>query len=397
MENSALKRLFYDIGKVVVALSLLLLWFFLKPENIPLTVLIWGLTLFFLHFFEIKIPFFNVYLFYPLLLSAVFSLNLTTATLVSLFAPLKKSDVEEGKSYREALFRLTDYVIAVQACGWIKRFLKVSGYPSLSWIFIPLVFFLLLFLFLFLERKLSHLEIADLPKKFLPTLLIGTLFSYLLFFSYLFSGIGGLLSFLILASIFISFYESYRLREEKLLSSFFNLANSLDEKVLHQKGKTKLVFEEGKKLLNRFGEKNDEALWAMALFNLGLLPFASIIRRESRLTREEFLKVKERPVILAEALREEEILSKAADIIRNHHESFSGTGYPEGKIGEAVPLTSRIIHLLQAYAAMISPRPYRKAFDEERALKEIEHFSGVQFDSEIAKKFLSLRRGKGEE
>jgi hypothetical protein len=397
MENSGFKRLLYDIVKVITALSLLLLWFFLKPERIPPDVLIWGLALFFLHFLEIRIPFFQTQLFYPLLLSAVFSLNLTTATLISLFAPIKKSDIEKGKKYREALFRLTDYIIAVQAGGWVKRFLNSSNYSFFTWIFVPIVFFLFLFLFIFIERKLSGEESEDIPKDFLIDLLLGSFFSYLFFFSYLLSGSGGLIAFLVLASVFISFYESFHLRQKKLLPSFLKLADSLDDKVLHQSGKTKLVFEEGRKLLNEYGVKDKEALWAMALFNLGLLPLAPVIKREGRLTREEFLKVKEHPLILAQALHEEGVLKGAREIIKHHHESFSGTGYPDGKVGEAIPLASRIIHLLQAYAAMISPRPFRKAFTEEKALREMEHFSGVQFDPDIVKKFLSIRGGRGEE
>ncbi len=396
MEKTDFRKVVYDAFRLILALALLVLWFFLKPENIPPDVLVWGLIIFLLHFFEVKLPYVEVYLFYPLLLSTIFSLNLTTATLLSLFAPVKKSDIEERKGYREGVFQLCEYVIAVQAGGWGKYFLLQLGYPYLSWAIAPLAFFLVIFIFKFLNNKLLKQPTSELVYRFFINLLIGTLLTYVFYLVYLFSSVGGVLSFLGVLVILISFQQRYAAQNDKTLLSFLNLASSIEEKVLHQPEKTRTVYREGEKILSDLNVKDKEASWALVLFNLGLLPVSSILKKEGRLSEEEYSKVKEHPVLVAEALEGEGILLKASEIIRFHHETFSGTGYPEGKMGEAIPLVSRLIHLLQAYAAMISPRPYRRALTEEEALKEIRFFSGVQFDPQLVEKFLALKERKVE-
>jgi putative nucleotidyltransferase with HDIG domain len=76
--------------------------------------------------------------------------------------------------------------------------------------------------------------------------------------------------------------------------------------------------------------------------------------------------------------------------IRHHHEHFDGSGYPDGLIGEEIPLSSRIILVADAYDAMTSPRPFRKAYDHEVALDQLVDNSGKHFDPEIVRAFLGL-------
>ena len=76
--------------------------------------------------------------------------------------------------------------------------------------------------------------------------------------------------------------------------------------------------------------------------------------------------------------------------VRHHHEHFDGTGYPEGLRGEQIPLTSRIIHVADAYDAMTSPRQFRNARDHEAALKVLQDKAGTQFDPEVVRVFGEL-------
>lgn len=78
------------------------------------------------------------------------------------------------------------------------------------------------------------------------------------------------------------------------------------------------------------------------------------------------------------------------DVIRHHHEHYDGTGYPDGLKGRYIPLGSRILALVEAYVAMTSERPYRKAFTEEVAIREVVKQAGSQFDPEVIEVFLSL-------
>jgi diguanylate cyclase len=79
-----------------------------------------------------------------------------------------------------------------------------------------------------------------------------------------------------------------------------------------------------------------------------------------------------------------------ADYILCHHEYWNGCGYPQGLKGEAIPLLSRIIAVVDTYDAIINDRPYRKARLKNYAIDEISKNSGVQFDPEIVKAFLSI-------
>ena len=83
-------------------------------------------------------------------------------------------------------------------------------------------------------------------------------------------------------------------------------------------------------------------------------------------------------------------MEEVAAAVRYHHENFDGTGYPEGRAGERIPLASRIIHIADAYDAMTSPRPFRDALDHERAVSTLMDGAGSQFDPEVVAAFCGL-------
>jgi diguanylate cyclase (GGDEF)-like protein/PAS domain S-box-containing protein len=76
--------------------------------------------------------------------------------------------------------------------------------------------------------------------------------------------------------------------------------------------------------------------------------------------------------------------------ILKHHEWWNGQGYPNGLAGCEIPLECRILAIADAYDAMTSDRPYRKAMSKEAALEEIRRCAGTQFDPELAEKFIIL-------
>ena len=73
-----------------------------------------------------------------------------------------------------------------------------------------------------------------------------------------------------------------------------------------------------------------------------------------------------------------------------HHERWDGTGYPTGRAGEDIPLEARVLAVADAYDAMTSTRPYRRAFSPEKALEEVERCAGAQFDPAIAGLFFEV-------
>jgi HD-GYP domain-containing protein (c-di-GMP phosphodiesterase class II) len=92
------------------------------------------------------------------------------------------------------------------------------------------------------------------------------------------------------------------------------------------------------------------------------------------------------------------ILSRAPSLVkyipstRHHHEWHNGKGYPDGLVGDNIPLFAAIISIADAYDAMTSDRPYRKALSEEEALREIERMSGIQFRPDLVTIFLELTK-----
>lgn len=87
-------------------------------------------------------------------------------------------------------------------------------------------------------------------------------------------------------------------------------------------------------------------------------------------------------------------LAPIADWVLKHHEWWNGGGYPLGLIGEEIPLECRILAIADAYDAMTSNRPYRKAMTREKAVKELVKCAGTQFDPILVKKFMDLPRSK---
>jgi HD-GYP domain-containing protein (c-di-GMP phosphodiesterase class II) len=75
-------------------------------------------------------------------------------------------------------------------------------------------------------------------------------------------------------------------------------------------------------------------------------------------------------------------------MIRHHHEHFDGRGYPDGLVGEAIPLEARIIAVPDAYDAMAVLRPHRKAMALEDIVSEMGKHKGKQFDPKILEIFL---------
>ena len=71
-----------------------------------------------------------------------------------------------------------------------------------------------------------------------------------------------------------------------------------------------------------------------------------------------------------------------------HHEAWNGSGYPRGLKGNDIPLISRIVHMVDSYEAMTSPRPYRQPMSHQEAAREIINCSGKEFDPRIAKIFV---------
>jgi diguanylate cyclase (GGDEF)-like protein len=117
-----------------------------------------------------------------------------------------------------------------------------------------------------------------------------------------------------------------------------------------------------------------------------------ILHKEGPLTDEEWVVMREHPVVGERILRQVPGFEAIATAVRHEHERWDGGGYPDGIGGEEIPLASRIVLVCDAYHAMTSDRPYRRAMPIADALAELERHAGTQFDPAVVRALVGLVR-----
>ena len=115
-----------------------------------------------------------------------------------------------------------------------------------------------------------------------------------------------------------------------------------------------------------------------------------ILNKPGELNDEEWEVVRSHPEKGYQIAMSAPDLSGIAEMILHHHESWDGSGYPDGISRETIPILSRVIAVLDAYDAMVNDRPYRKAMTRENALAELKRHAGIQFDPFIVSEFLQM-------
>jgi diguanylate cyclase (GGDEF)-like protein len=122
-----------------------------------------------------------------------------------------------------------------------------------------------------------------------------------------------------------------------------------------------------------------------------------ILRKPGRLTDAEYSVVKGHPSIGESLIRAMPDLSEIRTAVLSHHEHFDGSGYPQGLVGQDIPLAGRILCVADSYSAMTTDRPYRKALTTHEAVAELQAGSGTQFDPAIVAAFIRcLHASQGE-
>ncbi|MGQ9622786.1 MAG: PAS domain S-box protein [Candidatus Caldatribacteriaceae bacterium] len=116
----------------------------------------------------------------------------------------------------------------------------------------------------------------------------------------------------------------------------------------------------------------------------------TILEKSGPLNEEEWSIVKKHPEVGFRITQSIWELSSIATYILFHHERFDGQGYPRGLKGENIPLLSRIIAVCDAYDAMVSSRPYRRAYTKKEAMEELKRCAGTQFDPRIVEIFVKI-------
>jgi HD-GYP domain-containing protein (c-di-GMP phosphodiesterase class II) len=119
----------------------------------------------------------------------------------------------------------------------------------------------------------------------------------------------------------------------------------------------------------------------------------TILRKRGPLSPQELAEIRTHPSAGARLIAPVGHARAALPYVLYHHERWDGTGYPTHRVGADVPEGARLLAVVDAFDAMTSTRPYRRALPTFHALAEIERCAGTQFDPDIARAFLQAWRG----
>ncbi len=132
---------------------------------------------------------------------------------------------------------------------------------------------------------------------------------------------------------------------------------------------------------------------AARLHDVGKIGISDLLMlKPAKLTPEEFERIKEHTVIGAQILSggRSPLLQLAELVALTHHERWDGRGYPHGLKGEQIPLPGRIVAVADVYDALLSTRPYKRAWSQAEARAEIQRQSGTQFDPQVVAAFFEV-------
>ncbi len=199
-----------------------------------------------------------------------------------------------------------------------------------------------------------------------------------------------------LAFVSASSYESL---ERTFLSTIAALANALEANdeytSTHARWITDLALRVGAELELEAPELKKLELGAL-LHDIGKIGVPTrILTKPGPLTQEERDIVETHPVLGERILEPIEQLREVRQIVRSAHEHYDGSGYPDRLAGDAIPLESRIVLACDAFHAMTTDRPYRKALGADEARRRLVEASGSQFDPQVVDALLRVLGNDG--
>jgi HD-GYP domain-containing protein (c-di-GMP phosphodiesterase class II) len=176
-------------------------------------------------------------------------------------------------------------------------------------------------------------------------------------------------------------------------------SRALDLRDKETEGHTQRVTELTVKLSQMLGIKDEELIHirrGALLHDIGKLGVPDqILLKEGALEADDLEIMKQHPVHAYNLLFPIAYLRPALDIPHHHHERWDGSGYPDGLKGTEIPLAARIFAVVDVWDALISDRPYRKAWSHQKAIRYIREQAGMQFDPSIVDAFMLLMEEGG--
>lgn len=146
------------------------------------------------------------------------------------------------------------------------------------------------------------------------------------------------------------------------------------------------------KLLGQDEDQQRHMRYSSPLHDIGKIGIPdSILRKRGPLTAEEYETMKRHTILGYELLKDarSSFLVEGASIALTHHEKWDGTGYPNRLAGESIPLSGRIVSVVDVFDALTSKRPYKDAWSPDRAIEHIASERGKHFDPDLVDLFMA--------
>jgi putative nucleotidyltransferase with HDIG domain len=186
--------------------------------------------------------------------------------------------------------------------------------------------------------------------------------------------------------------QAYRVLKKAHFDSVKVLAQAIDAKDPYTRGHSDRVRRMSLKIAGHLGfseERLESLEYGALLHDIGKIGIKDeVLQKPGVLNPGEYQYIQEHTLIGAKIVEGIDFFKDKIPMIRCHHEYFDGSGYPDGLVGEAIPLEARIITVPDAFDAMASLRPHRRAMPLEEILMELEKGRAKQFDPKVLEIFL---------
>jgi putative two-component system response regulator len=177
----------------------------------------------------------------------------------------------------------------------------------------------------------------------------------------------------------------------------FSLAAAVEAKDAYTERHTQRVASSARRLGERLGlqEEQLDALYRGALVHdIGKIGIPdSVLLKPTELDPAELAQMRRHPEIGEAIIRPLKSGADLLPVVRHHHEYYDGGGYPDGLIGEQIPLAARIVAVCDAYDALVSDRPYRKGRSRKSAIDCLKSGAGTQWDPAVVRLMTSEPAG----
>jgi len=187
--------------------------------------------------------------------------------------------------------------------------------------------------------------------------------------------------------------QALRQNQELFLETIRTLAAAIDAKDPYTRGHSERVSSYSMAISRHLGLNQEEVFRvhiAAILHDVGKLGIReSILNKPGGLSDEEFEVMRQHPSIGAQIMSPIRMLKDIIPGIRNHHETWDGTGYPDHLSGEEIPMVARIIGVADTFDAMTTTRPYQQAMTLDYVLQKMRSMSGSRFDPVVVEAFIA--------